>query len=328
MQTTARGINQQAVLIRKMKGNTKMKILVIFTGGTIGSTVSDGWITPDDSTRYTLINIYKQKYGDEVVFVTRAPYTILSENLSASTLMALVHEVHSAVEEQFDGIIVTHGTDTLQFSAAALAYATGNNCIPVVLVSSNYPLDDPRANGNANFKAAVDFIKNGCGRGVFVAYKNNEDVVTFHNALATLDHLEANDAVFSMYGNVYAKKTENGIRVIGRALPCEKLPIKFDEDPRILTIKLHPADRYAYTLTNYRAVILRPYHSGTLNTDSSSFVAFCERAKAQGIPVYAVNIPRGTTYVSSKTFDALGITPLYETTFAAAYVKLWMDLSK
>ena len=85
---------------------------------------------------------------------------------------------------------------------------------------------------------------------------------------------------------------------------------------------------YAYPLEHYRAVILRPYHSGTLNTDSSAFAAFCKRAKEAGIPVYAVNIQSGDTYESSKTFDELGITPLYNTTFAAAYVKLWMQLSK
>lgn len=305
-----------------------MKILVIFTGGTIGSTVSDGWITPDDTTRYTLIDTYKQNFGDGVRFETRSPFSILSENLSARTLKILVNEVCSAVKEDFDGIIVTHGTDTLQFSAAALAYAMGNDCIPTVLVSSNFPLDDPRTNGNANFKAAIDFIGGKCGRGVFIAYQNEGGPVKFHNALATVDHLEADDSVFSIYGNVYAKETEDGIHVLGKCAPCETVPAVFEEDSRILTIELHPANGYAYPLEHYRAVILRPYHSGTLNTDSDAFIAFCKRAKNAGIPIYAVNIQGGDTYVSSKAFDDLGITPLYNTTFAAAYVKLWMELSR
>ena len=305
-----------------------MKILVIFTGGTIGSTVSNGWISPDDTTRYALINAYKNKFGEDVEFVTSAPFSILSENLSAETLKILTDEVCNAVKKDFDGIIVTHGTDTLQFSAAALAYATGNDCIPTVLVSSNYPLDDPRSNGNANFKAAVDFIRGKHGTGVFIAYQNAGGPVKFHNALAAVDHLEADDSVFSIYGNVYAKETENGIHVLGKCAPCETVPAVFGEDSRILTIELHPANGYAYPLEHYRAVILRPYHSGTLNTDSSAFAAFCKRAKEAGIPVYAVNIQSGDTYESSKTFDELGITPLYNTTFAAAYVKLWMQLSK
>ncbi len=304
-----------------------MKILVIFTGGTIGSTVTDGWISPDSTTRYTLIDHFKQNYGEEITFETCSPFSILSENLSAQTLKILTDRVSDAVTKDYDGIIVTHGTDTLQFSAAALAYATGNDCIPTVLVSSNYPLDDPRTNGNANFKAAVDFICGGHGRGVFIAYKNNGDPVEFHNALATIDHLEADDSVFSIYGVVYAKQTENGICVLSKSAPCEKLPAKFAEDSRILTIELHPANGYVYNLEHYRAIILRPYHSGTLNTESAAFIDFCRRAKAAGIPMYAVNIQGGDTYASSKAFDELGITPLYNTTFAAAYVKLWMQLS-
>ena len=304
-----------------------MKILVIFTGGTIGSTLADGWIAPNDTTRYTLIHSYEEKYGKDVCFETRTPFSILSENLSAKTLKELVDEVSAAIKEDYDGIIVTHGTDTLQFSAAALAYATGNDCMPVVLVSSNYPLEDERTNGNANFKAAVDFIKNGCGRGVFISYKNENKTVMFHNALVTLDHLEANDALFSMYGKVYAKETENGIEVLSTSEPCEKLPAKFAEDSGILTVELHPADGYTYALENYKAVILRPYHSGTLNTDSPAFKAFCERAKALGIPVYVVNILNGAAYESAKTYEELGITPMCDTTFAAAYVKLWMQLS-
>lgn len=305
-----------------------MKILVIFTGGTIGSTLSDGWISPDSSTRYKLIDTYRQNHGDDVTFVTRSPYSILSENLSAQTLSALVNEVTAALSEEFDGIIVTHGTDTLQFSAAALAYATGNDTVPIVFVSSNYPLDDPRANGNANFRAAVSFIKNACGRGVFISYKNGSGAVMFHNALEALGHLESDDAIFSMHGNAYARETADGIQITGKALPCNKLEAKFAEDSRILVVESHPANGYSYSLENCRAVILRPYHSGTLNTASPAFTAFCEQAKRMNIPVYVVNVPDGAAYASSKAFDDLGITPLFNETFASAYVRLWMQPSE
>lgn len=304
-----------------------MKILVIFTGGTIGSTVTNGWISPDSTTRYTLINNFKESYGEEIEFETDSPFSILSENLSAKTLKLLTDRVTDAVEKDYDGIIVTHGTDTLQFSAAALAYATGNDCIPTVMVSSNFPLDDPRTNGNANFKAAVDFIRGKHGKGVFIAYQNQGGPVKFHNALAAVDHLEADDSVFSIFGKEYARENAEGICVTGKSAPCEKLPVKFAEDSRILTIELHPANGYAYDPEHYKAIILRPYHSGTLNTDSVAFTDFCRRAKDAGIPIYAVNIQSGDTYASSKAFDELGITPLYNTTFADAYVKLWMQLS-
>lgn len=304
-----------------------MHILVIFTGGTIGSAVSDGWIAPDDTAKYTLINTYRNTCGEEVLFSVRTPYTILSENLSGDNLTLLASEVCKALTEAFDGIIVTHGTDTLPFTAAALAYATGNDCKPVVLVSSNHPLTDPRANGNHHFKAAVEFIQQQSGRGVFVAYKNGNNAVTFHNALSVVTHLEADDKIFSLYDEIYATATESGIAVTGTADRCEQLPAVFTETADILVITAHPADNYAYPLKPYKAVLLRPYHSGTLPTDLPAFTAFCQSAKAANVPLYAVNIPRGTTYESSKAFAALGIIPLYDTTFASAFIKLWMQLS-
>ncbi len=305
-----------------------MHILVVFTGGTIGSTLTDGWIAPDDEKRYTLINTYRATYGDDVTFSTCTPYTILSENLSAATLRTLTQTVCDATKETFDGIIVTHGTDTLQYTAAALAFATGNNCIPVLLVSSNYPLDDPCANGNHHFKAAVDFIRQSCGRGVFVAYKNRNEQVCFHHALSVLSHLEGDDRIFSLQNNVYAVQTENGIRVRGTVAPCETLPISFSEGADILVVTPHPAESYAYPLTQCRAVILRPYHSGTLPTDVPAFIAFCKRAKAANIPMYVVNVPSGAAYASCKQFEELGLIPLYDTTFASTYVKLWMQYSE
>ncbi len=305
-----------------------MHILVILTGGTIGSTLSQGFISPDDVTKYTLIHTYQEKNGTSITFSTLAPYTILSENVSAEHLTALCKAVLEGLSGDYDGVIVTHGTDTLQYAAAALAYATGNTCKPVVVVSANKPLADPASNGHHNFKAAVDFIKQNSGRGVFVAYKNGNSPVSFHNALSVLTHLEADDKVYSLYDNVYAAETENGIAVAGTAAPCEALPVNFDTVAPVLAVHLHPGDPFDYALNTYRAVLLLPYHSGTLPTDTAAFQAFCERAKAAGVPIYAVNIPQGTTYVSSKPFDTLGITPLYDTTFVSAFVKLWMQFSQ
>ncbi len=305
-----------------------MHILVILTGGTIGSTLSQGFISPDDVAKYTLIHTYQKNNGTDVTFSTLAPYTILSENLSAEHLAALAKEVAEALKGDFDGIIVTHGTDTLQYTAAALAYATGNTCKPVVLVSANKPLADPASNGHINFKAAVDFIKQQSGHGVFVAYQNGTAPVTFHNALSVLTHLEADDKVYSLYDDIYATATETDIAVVGTAAPCATLPVKFSSVAPVLTVHLHPGDPFSYSLDTYRAVLLCPYHSGTLPTNTAAFQAFCERAKSANVPVYAVNIPKGDTYASSQLFEELGILPLYDATFVSAYVKLWMQYSE
>lgn len=303
-----------------------MKILVVFTGGTIGSAVSDGWIAPSEDMKYLLINNYRNKTGDAFEFDTDSPYTVLSENLSAEHLNRLICCVRDNVSK-FDGIIVTHGTDTLQYSAAALSFALGSNTIPVVLVSSNYPLEDSRANGLDNFIAAVEFIKSGVGRGVFVSYKNGREVTKIHIGTRLLSHNENYDFVNSFDSEPYAVFD-------GRIIRNEKCKYSansnsiasalFAEKSGILAIQAMPGDAFNYNLDGIRAVILRPYHSGTLNTASSAFVEFCERARAASIPVFVVNVHGDITYETSKEFEKLGICILPMCSFPAIYVKLWL----
>ena len=57
--------------------------------------------------------------------------------------------------ENYEGIIVTTGTDTLAYSSAALGYAFGELSVPMVTVSANYPLSDERSNGFSNFEQYV-----------------------------------------------------------------------------------------------------------------------------------------------------------------------------
>lgn len=303
-----------------------MKILVIFTGGTIGSTVSDGWIAPSDDMKYLLISKYREKTGDIIDFDSCIPYTLLSEDLSAEHLNKLVDCVRSS-SDGYDGIIVTHGTDTIQYSAAALSFAIGSNSIPVVLVSSNYPLEDSRSNGLDNFIAAVEFIKSGIGRGVFVSYKNGMEATKIHIGTRLLSHNENLDYLNSFDSEPYALYDGRIIKneacryvVADNSLPSAS----FSAHSGILVIQSVPGDSFSYGFDGIKAVILRPYHSGTLNTSSECLAAFCERAKAAGISVFVVNVHGNITYETSKEFENLGVTVLPMCAFPSVFVKLWL----
>ncbi len=307
-----------------------MKILVIFTGGTIGSAVSDGWISPTAEMKYRLIEKYREITGDDTPFDTFSPYTILSENLSAENLNMLIDAVVSNINS-YDGIIVTHGSDTLQYSASALAFAVGCESTPVVLVSSNYPIDDERANGIPNFIAAVEFIKSQKGSGVFVSYKNRYGSVQIHTATRTISHKEADDEVFSIDSEPYAYyDDEITLNENYRASEYSE-PLKnafFNDDSGILVVNVLPGEAYNYDLSQYKAVIFRPYHCGTVNTSSEKLKKFCKKAKECNLPVFVVNAPDGITYESSKEYETLGITVLPMCSFSAIYIKLWLLASK
>jgi len=170
------------------------RILVLLTGGTIGSRVSNGVINVDNESPYLLLQKYEERKrgfsceeepgdkdetpsdGDDVIFEIRTPLNILSENLCVSDWKVIHDAVDSALSEDFDGIVITHGSDTLAYTAAFLGFTFRNADIPITLIASNYPLDDPRSVGLPNFINAVDFISYGEETGVFVIYENNKKV--------------------------------------------------------------------------------------------------------------------------------------------------------
>ena len=307
-----------------------MNILVIFTGGTIGCKAKGGYLSTDESTRYALLSGFDaEKAG--VKFSVSNPYSVLSENLSARELNILQDELEDNLTEDYDGIIITHGTDSLLYTAAALEYAFDDCDIPVVLVSAAYPLDDKRTNGHKNFEAAVAFIKSGAGNGVYVSYKNDgEKGVNIHRATHILTHGECSADLYSITGKPFARYEKGEITLGstscvrgGEALGA----VQYSECSDILVIESHPGDSFRYNLAGVRAVLLRPYHSATLNTENVCFQAFCQRARKADIPVFLVNSRAGITYESTSLFSTLGIKSLPYSTYASAYMKIWAAVS-
>lgn len=305
-----------------------MRILIIFTGGTIGSCVKNGSISTDDGAKYKLIEEYESVHG-KTDFDISAPYCALSENLSSNELDILQKNIISSLEKDYDGIIVTHGTDTLHYTAAAIELAISDCDIPVVFVSSDYPLENPKANGHANFEAAVEFIKSKAGNGVFVSYKNcTSNTVDIHIASQMLQHSECSADIFSIDGMPYAQYN-GAITLSSKKYAAQKGLgyIGYTENSSILVIDSRPGDSFSYSLDGIKAVILKPYHSATLNTSSSALQAFCEKAKSANVPVFVVNVKQGISYESTRLFGKLGIIPLPFSTYISAYMKIWAAVS-
>ncbi|MFA5659408.1 MAG: asparaginase domain-containing protein, partial [Oscillospiraceae bacterium] len=152
-----------------------MRIKVIFTGGTISSSAfSSGLdVSINNEAAYRLISEFKRAYSQaDIEFSAYSPLNILSENMTLDYWNNLLNELKRTDFSAFDGIIITHGTDTLGYTAAMLSFMLGGIGIPVVLVSSCYILTDKRSNGQDNFNNAVYFIKNSGLAGVYAIYRN------------------------------------------------------------------------------------------------------------------------------------------------------------
>ena len=118
------------------------KILVLFTGGTIGSITTDGIIDVEREGKYAVVEAYKSAYGDDVEFECRQVLNILSENMGFSGWEKMIHEINSIDTALYSGVILTHGSDTLAYTSALLGMYFRHFDIPLFIIASNKPIGE------------------------------------------------------------------------------------------------------------------------------------------------------------------------------------------
>ncbi len=325
-------------------------ILVVFTGGTIGSTASAGTINTCGASAYKLIELFEQQacYQQHIRFTTCQPLQILSENLAPVVWQTVIAAIENERPERFDGIIITHGTDTLAYTAAALSFYYNALNIPLLLVSSDYPLDDARANGLSNFICAVEFILQNIRAGVFVPYRNQGQITQVHQGSRLACSLQLTGDFFSVQGHSFMQfdnRTFTRIKSSSEPIPGKKsgegwvtgntqtkIPhLEADFSARILMIKPYPGLNYdSFNLDHVDAVLHDLYHSGSACAstdwgDHYSLSAFIARCEKQAIKVYlAPAIQSIDAYQSTKVLIEQGATMIWNMSIEAAYVKLML----
>lgn len=303
-----------------------MKIFAVFTGGTIGCSRKNGSLSPDSSNSKVLLDMYRRHDGS-VEFESVQPFETLSENMSFELLEELYGCVAKRLDGGYEGIVIAHGTDTVQYTSAYLALRLGLCSTPVAVVSAGYPLDDARSNGFENLCAAVELFRSKQGRGLFTVYKNpDQSRVDIHRGYELLPHLPYSDSLYSLDGNVFGcvkdgKLVRNGgyfERLPGRAFEIKKQNVAF--------VRACP-DMAFPQLDGVRAVLIEGYHSGTLPTGSKCFAMFCRRAAQREISVWLAGGSAGFEYESKSLFAELGINVLPKMSPIAAYYYLMARLA-
>ncbi|MBM4206507.1 MAG: asparaginase [Gammaproteobacteria bacterium] len=311
------------------------KILVVFTGGTIGSTITDGSIDTSAAAAYTLIQQFQQHYpnADAIQFDILQPFAILSENLAPPAWTLIIDAINASRPDDYDGIIVTHGTDTLAYTAAALSFYFNNLNKPLLLVSSDYPLNNPNGNGLANFICAVEFIRQHIADGVFVPYRNAGDTIKVHQGSRLTCSLQLTGDFFSVRNQNFSEfDGQNFINTlpVNQSSPTAKqLRLNPNFSSPILLIKPYPGlDYNHFNLHGVKAVLHDLYHSGTACTTEQwgnrhSLIAFLKVCQQQEVPVYlAPAFKSENAYQSTRDLLKHGAEMLWNMSLEAAYVKL------
>jgi L-asparaginase/Glu-tRNA(Gln) amidotransferase subunit D len=306
-------------------------ILLILTGGTIGSQLENGSIDTRLTAAYKLVQLFRQQYPEHgnIAFKTLQPNQILSENLHPKFWQSLIQTLEQEDLSAFDGIIVTHGTDTLAFTAAVLGIYFHRLPIPLLMVSSNYPLDNPHANGLDNFICAVDYIRQQEAHGVFVAYKNPGDEQRLHIGTRLLSCLPLSGDFISVQAKAfmtYSKRVFTALHPLPERHIRQSLRNRF---ARILLIKPYPGlDYRQFQLDGIDAVLHELYHSGTACATSQwgaqhSLVEFSLHCQQRKLPLYlAPAIHSDAAYSSTCELLAHGAKMIWNTSLETAYAKL------
>lgn len=138
------------------------KNLLVFTGGTISAYQKDGEIVRGQKS-FELLKGYKSSDFDIL-----EPVDILSENMTPQILFQIFREIIRKIKGQsYRSIIVTHGTDTLAYTAQLGTLLFSSLPFPVIFLGSKLPSDHPESDGKINFSHALQLAEK-IRSGVFV----------------------------------------------------------------------------------------------------------------------------------------------------------------
>lgn len=143
------------------------KILLITTGGTIACPDTDEARTPESGAKRLLEQLGGLPENVEITSIS--PFCRDSTDMSPrewTQLAVLVRDNFG----QFDGFVITHGTDTLGYAAAALSCLIQNSEKPVVLTGSMLPMAAGNSDAPRNLKNAILFAADTRACGVCVVF--------------------------------------------------------------------------------------------------------------------------------------------------------------
>lgn len=129
-------------------------ISILSTGGTIASRVD--YRTGAVSSQFTADDIMDAipELADIACFKGRVLSMIFSEDMNTSVWMSLARAAYEDIKNGADGIIVTHGTDTLMYTAAALSFMV-QSPVPIVVVGAQRSSDRPSSDNAMNMICAA-----------------------------------------------------------------------------------------------------------------------------------------------------------------------------
>ena len=249
------------------------KILLLATGGTIAARQTEHGLRPALSAEEIGAAIGGKDSVLEVVDLLALDSTNIAP-CHWQTIARRIAECRTA----YDGFIVTHGTDTMAYTAAALYYMLENIDRPVVLTGSQRPLGTDGSDAEQNLRLAYKAACSGFA-GVCLAFGGR------------LIHGNAAKKMYSLADDAFRSIGRAEINLTATSAPSAPFRLHDALDTRVAVIRLYPGMKPitidAHIASGYRGIILEGYGLGSVPGDDAeeSFLPSLDRAKTRAYTI-------------------------------------------
>ena len=261
--------------------NEKKKILLLTTGGTIASVPGGEGLEPMRSgvmeRELEQLRTYYDIYVRDVMCLD-------SSNITPEEWQLIAREIFEH-RQSYDGVVVSHGTDTMAYTASAVTFMLPNIDRPVVFTGSQLPLADMLSDGPDNLRTAFAMAASGCN-GVFLAFDRK--------VMLGCRAVKVRASGFSAFASVNTKDVAY-VSNLGLVVDRELLPKSTGEAQLLndvsrnvfllkLTPGLNPAIFDMLAAMGYRGIVVEAFGLGGINVLNKGLRGI-HRAVEDGISV-------------------------------------------
>lgn len=310
------------------------KILLLSTGGTIASKIDYRTGAVSSALTAAELNASVPELSTIANIETEVLFSEYSENLLPEHWIKIAEKLESYSRSAYDGIIVAHGTDTMQYTAAALAFSLAGFPKPVALVGSQRSSDRPSSDAALNLIAATKFLTHFHSPGFFVVMHNNssdEEIACNWATRVRKNHTSRRDAFKTVGGlPAYLVKGNNIEKNKLFDVPKKEYIPKIKFDSRVLLLKYYPGfdpEIMNHAIdSGYRGIIIEGTGLGHVGRTMHNVI---EKANKNGLFIGMTSqcidgMVRMTVYDSGRDLLNLGVTPLKNMIPETAVVKaMW-----
>ncbi|MBQ6385179.1 MAG: asparaginase [Lachnospiraceae bacterium] len=139
-----------------MEKTVKKRVLILYTGGTIGMATTGRGYAPQKRQFHELLKGMPELYTEGMPKweIQDMDPLLDSSNIAVDEWNAIGRQVAQAYD-RYDGFVILHGTDTMAYTASALSFMLEGCGKPVILTGSQIPLCEIRSDGRDNLVSSI-----------------------------------------------------------------------------------------------------------------------------------------------------------------------------